>query len=118
MEREFKEGSVEQSLIMELMRPWGQTYFLWLFIFFQRFWAVLKKDVLAFIRDFYSKGKLSKGLGSSFADSIKDFRSLSFTVGIYKILIGRLQEVLLCPYLKLREPLFRGIGYWMGHGCK
>lgn len=38
LEREFEEeGSVEQSLIMELMRPWGQTYFLWLFIFFRGF---------------------------------------------------------------------------------
>ena len=57
---------------------------------------MLKKDVLVFIRDFYCRGKLSKGLGSSFADSIKDFRSMSFSVSIYKILIGRLQEVLLC----------------------
>lgn len=57
---------------------------------------MLKKDVLAFIRDFYSRGKLSKGLGSSFTDSIKDFKYMSFSVSIYKILIGRLQEVLLC----------------------
>lgn len=80
MEREFEEGSLEQSLIMELMRPCGQTYFLWLFTFFRGFGLVLNKDVLAFIRDFYSRGKLSKGLGSSFADSIKDFRSMSFRV--------------------------------------
>ena len=74
----------------------------------QRFWSMLKDDILDFIGEFHSRGKLSKGIGASFIAlipkkegeiGIKDFRPISLIGGVYKILAkvlaGRLQKVLL-----------------------
>eukprot|EP00268_Persea_americana_P020224 TRINITY_DN20445_c0_g1_i1.p1 TRINITY_DN20445_c0_g1~~TRINITY_DN20445_c0_g1_i1.p1 ORF type:complete len:150 (+),score=21.65 TRINITY_DN20445_c0_g1_i1:600-1049(+) len=68
---------------------------------------MLKKDILAFMDEFYQRGKLSKGMGASFIVlipkkveeiGIKDYRPISLLGSIYKILAkvlaGRLQNVL------------------------
>lgn len=34
--------------------------------FFQRFWGMLKKNILAFMEEFHQSGKLFKGTGASF----------------------------------------------------
>ena len=34
--------------------------------FFQRFWVMLKKDILALMDEFHQRGNLSKGTGASF----------------------------------------------------
>lgn len=44
-------------------------------IFFQKFWNVIKEDVLAFMREFHSKCKLSKGIGASFIALLPKRRS-------------------------------------------
>lgn len=53
--------------------------------FFQRFWVDLKDNIIAFMNEFHSKGKLSKNLGASFialipkkpsADCTKDLRPI------------------------------------------
>ena len=74
---------------------------------FQRFWTMLKKDIMAFINEFHQRGKLSKGLGASFIVlimkkvgeiGIRDYRPISLLGSIYKIfakvLAGRIQMVL------------------------
>ena len=54
--------------------------------FFHRFWDLLRVDIMAFMKEFHSRGKLSKSIGASFialipkkigADSIKDFKPTS-----------------------------------------
>eukprot|EP00268_Persea_americana_P013231 TRINITY_DN15776_c0_g3_i2.p1 TRINITY_DN15776_c0_g3~~TRINITY_DN15776_c0_g3_i2.p1 ORF type:complete len:125 (-),score=12.33 TRINITY_DN15776_c0_g3_i2:74-448(-) len=66
--------------------------------FFQRFWPMLKKDVLAFMDEFHPRGKLSKGMGASFIVlilkksgeiGIRDYRPISLLGSIYKILAFR-----------------------------
>ena len=74
--------------------------------FFQRFWSLLKEDILVFMEEFHERGKLSKGMGASFITlipekggetSMRDFRPISLIGSIYKILAkvlaGRLQKV-------------------------
>ncbi|XP_058108889.1 uncharacterized protein LOC131251912 [Magnolia sinica] len=64
-------------------------------MFFQRCWKVIRADVMAFFKEFFDRGRLSKGLGASFitlnpkmpgAASFKDFKSISLVRGPYKIL--------------------------------
>ena len=64
-------------------------------VFFQRFWKDIKEDLLAFIKEFHVRGKLSRHLGASFitlipkksgAVCIKDFRPISLIGCVYKIL--------------------------------
>eukprot|EP00268_Persea_americana_P020047 TRINITY_DN2032_c0_g1_i12.p1 TRINITY_DN2032_c0_g1~~TRINITY_DN2032_c0_g1_i12.p1 ORF type:complete len:262 (+),score=40.11 TRINITY_DN2032_c0_g1_i12:330-1115(+) len=75
--------------------------------FFHRFWDLLRVDIMVFIKEFHSRGKLSKSIGASFialipkktgADSIRDFRPISLLGSIYKILAKvlafRLQKIL------------------------
>lgn len=75
--------------------------------FFQRFWHLLKEDVMAFIKEFHARGKLSKNLGASFialiskmerVAQLKDFKPISLIGSIHKILAKvlatRLQKVL------------------------
>lgn len=75
--------------------------------FFQCFWGMLKEDVMAFMREFHTRGRLSKGLVASFvtlirkksgADKVRDFRPISLIGSAYKILAkllaNRLRQVL------------------------
>ena len=75
--------------------------------FFQCFWPLLKDDLLAVMKKFHQKGKLSRGLGASFIAlipkkegviGIKDYQPISLIGNIYKILAkvlaGRMQKVL------------------------
>lgn len=75
--------------------------------FFQYFWGMLKEDVMAFMREFHTRGRLSKGLVASFvtlirkksgADNVRDFRPISLIGSAYKILAkllaNRLRQVL------------------------
>lgn len=75
--------------------------------FFQHFLGNLKEDVIAFMNEFFSRGRLSKGMDASFISlipnkegeiSIKDCRPISLIGSVYKILAkvlaGRIQKVL------------------------
>ena len=75
--------------------------------FFQKHWDLLKAEIMAFMIEFYMRGRLSRSIGASFialipkragADCIKDFRPISLLVSIYKILAkvlaSRLQKIL------------------------
>lgn len=62
--------------------------------FCQKFWKEIKADIMAFMREFHARGKLSKNIGASFIalipkkigpDCLKDFRSIN--------LIGSLQKI-------------------------
>lgn len=55
-------------------------------IFFQRFWVDVKEDIMAFMEEFHSRGRLSKNIGVSFivlipkklgAECLKYFRPIS-----------------------------------------
>lgn len=76
-------------------------------VFFQIFWNEVEDDIMAFLNEFHSRGKLSKNLGASFsalvpkkpsADIISDFRPISLIGIAYKILAkvlaGRILKVL------------------------
>lgn len=61
--------------------------------FIQRFWSMLKDDILDFMGEFHSRGKLSKGIGASFITpipkkegeiGIKNFRPVSL-IGIWEL---------------------------------
>lgn len=75
--------------------------------FCQRFWKMVKKEVIDFVEEFSQSGKLSKGLEASFialipkkagALGIKDYRPISLLGRLYKILTKvlarRIQKVL------------------------
>ena len=74
--------------------------------FFQHLWGTLKADVIVFMNEFHSRGRLSKGMGASFIAfipkkgeiGIKDYRPIRLIGSVYKILAkvlaGRLQKVL------------------------
>ena len=75
--------------------------------FFQCFWADVKEEIVDFIEEFYSRGKLLKSLGASFLSlvpkrkgelEIKHYRPISLIGSIYKILAkvlaGRIKRVL------------------------
>ncbi|CAL5415768.1 unnamed protein product [Camellia sinensis] len=64
-------------------------------LFFQKFWKVLKSEVLHFMRDFHTTSKLSCGINSSFItlipkndtpNGLADFRPISLVGSMYKIL--------------------------------
>eukprot|EP00268_Persea_americana_P006200 TRINITY_DN12216_c0_g1_i5.p1 TRINITY_DN12216_c0_g1~~TRINITY_DN12216_c0_g1_i5.p1 ORF type:complete len:120 (+),score=13.69 TRINITY_DN12216_c0_g1_i5:476-835(+) len=87
--------------------------------FLHRFWDLLRVDIMAFMKEFHSKGRLSKSISASFialiskktgADSIKDFRPISLLGSIYKILAKvlayRLQKILPSS-LPLMVPLLK-----------
>lgn len=74
--------------------------------FFQRFWDLLKGDVMAFMCEFHSHGKLSKTIGASVISLVpkkngvgclKDFRPISLIGRMYKslakVLARRLQKI-------------------------
>ncbi|CAL5339713.1 unnamed protein product [Camellia sinensis] len=76
-------------------------------LFFQKFWKLLKVDILNFMKDFYANGKLAPGLSSSFitlipkkekAVSLNEYRPICLIGSAYKILskvlTARLQQVL------------------------
>lgn len=76
---------------------------LFFFFFFQRFWMICKHDVVAFIREFYARGRLSKNLCASFitlipkfegAAQLREFCPIRLIGSIYNILVSRLQKVL------------------------
>ena len=63
--------------------------------FYHKFWDLLTVDIMAFMKEFHSRGRLSKSIDASFialipkktgADSIKDFRPISLLGSISKIL--------------------------------
>jgi len=75
--------------------------------FFQKCWEILKNDIFAVLKEFYSTGKFEKSLNATFvslipkkagAVDIKDFRPISLIGGMYKIiskiLANRLKVVL------------------------
>ena len=75
--------------------------------FFHKFWGLLRVDIMAFMKEFHSRGRLSKSIDASFialipkktgADSIEDFRPISLLGSIYnilaKVLASRLQKIL------------------------
>lgn len=65
------------------------------FGFYKECWNIIKHDVLAFISEFYQRGKIVKGLNPSFISlipkkaspmTIDDFRPISLIRGVYKII--------------------------------
>eukprot|EP00268_Persea_americana_P022299 TRINITY_DN22188_c0_g1_i1.p1 TRINITY_DN22188_c0_g1~~TRINITY_DN22188_c0_g1_i1.p1 ORF type:complete len:288 (+),score=35.68 TRINITY_DN22188_c0_g1_i1:796-1659(+) len=107
LEREFEEEEVKEAIyVMAGDKAPGPSCFPIAFI--QRFWSMLTEDILEFMKEFHSRGKLSKGIGASFIAliipktegeiGIKDFRPISLIGSVYKILArvlaGRLQKVL------------------------
>jgi hypothetical protein len=63
--------------------------------FFQKCWEVIKKDMMAVLKEFHETGKFEKSLNATFvalipkkvgAMEIKDFRLISLVSGVYKII--------------------------------
>ncbi|XP_020524781.1 uncharacterized protein LOC110007559 [Amborella trichopoda] len=87
-------------------------------VFFQRFWNIIKDDLLAVVREFMIRGQIFKGINSTFLawipkksviSELSDIRSISLLISVYKIiakiLAERLKEVL---------HLFYTIGFYLG----
>lgn len=59
LERDFKEQEIKVAVFKlgghKASGPYG-----FLLVFFQRFWEDTKEDILAFMKEFHSKGKLSR----------------------------------------------------------
>lgn len=93
-QRDFEESKVRQVLLNSVRyRPPGPDGFP--LAFFQRFWEVLKQDILAFMKEFHSRSKLCNQIRASFialipkkvgADCIKEFFPINLIGFIYKIL--------------------------------
>jgi hypothetical protein len=64
-------------------------------IFFQKYWEVIKNDIMAVFKDFHSLGKFKKSFNATFvsflkkagAVEIKDFCPISLVGGVYKIIL-------------------------------
>lgn len=106
LERNFEEEEVCQA-VFGLAGDKGPGPDGFPMAFFQRFWKMVKKDVMDFLEEPSQRGKLSKGFGASFIVlilkksgdlSIKDYRPISLLGGLYKILTKvlawRIQKVL------------------------
>ena len=65
LERNFEEEEVRQ-VVFGLARDKAPGPDGFPMAFFQRFWKMVKKDVIDFLEEFSRRGKLSKGLGASF----------------------------------------------------
>ncbi|XP_028101439.1 uncharacterized protein LOC114300778 [Camellia sinensis] len=76
-------------------------------MFFQKFWKMLKEEVLNFMKEFHSSGRLASGFNSTFitlipkkekAITLNEFRPISFVGSVYKILsnvlASRLKKVM------------------------
>lgn len=81
--------------------------------FFQYFWNDVQEDILAFMNEFFLRGKLSKSLGASFialvpkksgADIISDFRPIGLIGSTYKILAIMLAGRLLKNFPSVLSP--------------
>lgn len=59
LEREFQIGEVRHA-VFNLGGDKAPVPNGFPIVFFQRFWDVLKDDIMAFMRDFHARGKLSK----------------------------------------------------------
>ena len=94
IERKFEEEEIRQAVFScagdKAPQPNGFPM-----AFFQRFWDLLKVDILEFLGEFHAKGKLTEGMGASFITlipkkegdiGIKDFRPISLIGSVYKIL--------------------------------
>jgi len=75
--------------------------------FFQKYWAVLKQDIMAVFSEFHNSYQFERSLNATFvslipkkadAEDIKDFRTISLVGGVYKmiskVLADRLKSVL------------------------
>lgn len=94
LENEFQEEEVK-AVVFNLASDKAPGSDVFPLSFFHRIWDLLRVDIMAFMKEFHSRGKLSKSIGASFialipkkvkADSIKDFRPISLLGSIYKIL--------------------------------
>jgi hypothetical protein len=74
------------------IRPQYLRVFLWLF--FQKHWGVLKEDIMAVFKEFHSRRKFEKSFNATFvslipkkaeAADVKDFHPVSLVGGMYKI---------------------------------
>lgn len=106
-------------LLLRVTKLWVLMVPLW--PFFRRFWAMLKDDILVFTKEFHYRGKLSRGIRTSFISlipkkkgdiGIKDFRSISLIGSVYtiltKVLARRLQKILPCIILKEQRVFVKG----------
>ena len=113
LERKFEEEEVCQA-VFDLVGNKAPGPDGFPMAFYQQFWGMLKKDILAVMDEFHQRGKLSKGMGASFIVlipkkagelTIKDYRPISLIGSIYKILAkvlaGRIKNVL--PEIISRE---------------
>lgn len=94
MEREFEEEEVREA-VFKMCGDKAPGLDGFPMFFFQRFWVDLKEEVMAFIKEFHVRGKLSKNLCASFialiamkegADHLNNFRPIRLIGCIYKIL--------------------------------
>jgi hypothetical protein len=77
-------------IVLKVLVPTGLTL-----ISFKDFWEEMKGDVVRLISEFHRKGKLTKGLNSTFIalipkvespERLNDFRPISLVGSLYKIL--------------------------------
>lgn len=92
LERDFEEDEVKDAVFrMSGEKAPGQDGFL--VFFFQRFWLDVKDEIMAFVKGFHARGKLSKNLCATFialiskvdgAAQLRDFRPISLIGSIHK----------------------------------
>lgn len=112
-QRDFEESKVRQVLFNSVRyRPPGPDGFP--LAFFQRFWDVLKQYIIAFMKEFHSRSKLSNQIRASFialipkkvgVDCIKDFVPINLIGCIYKILDNVLAARTFPPSFQLPKGL-------------
>ena len=98
--REFEEEEVRQA-VFDLAGDKAPGLDGFPMAFFQRFWVMLKRDILEFMEEFHLCGRLSKGTRASFIAlvlkksgevGIKDYMPISLLESIDKILAKVLAE--------------------------
>lgn len=65
LERDFKEQEIKVA-VFKLGGHKASVPYGFLLVFFQRFWEDTKEDILAFMKEFYSRGKLSRHIEATF----------------------------------------------------
>lgn len=94
LEREFEEEEV-QLVVFNLGQDRAPSRDGFSMAFFCHFLDIVSDETMVFMREFHGRGKLSKNTGASFialipklngAESLKNFRPISLTRSLYKIL--------------------------------